>query len=177
MDAGDEKLLVLAQSIHDRIDQARLDTKFVLCESCTGGRAAAALVAVPGISQYFCGSHVVYRSASKIQWLEIPSDLIREHSAESAEVTLALAKAALERTPEASISAAITGHLSAEKSRRTPQPHVFMAVAHRHSDLASHTAASAELLKSTRIDRQTEAASHLLSLLLAAIENEQLDRK
>ena len=47
------------------------DQKVVFAESCTCGMAAALLGEVPGISNYFCGSQVVYRDLSKIDWLGV----------------------------------------------------------------------------------------------------------
>ena len=86
-------------------------TKLVLAESCTGGMAAAALAGIPGISEFLCGSFVVYRDASKSRWLGIDSALIEKHGAVSPETAEAMALQALELTSEATIAASITGHL------------------------------------------------------------------
>lgn len=84
----------------------------VLAESCTSGMVAAKLGIVPGISEFFCGSMVVYQSQSKTDWLEIDatglSDPDRGPVSEWA--SLSLAKSILHATPRASVSAAITGH-------------------------------------------------------------------
>jgi len=87
--------------------------RLVLAESCTAGLVAAELGQVPGISEFFCGSLVVYRNDSKAQWLGIARHLLDDPAIGpvSAEVTRALAQAALGRTPEATVAAAVTGHL------------------------------------------------------------------
>jgi len=85
--------------------------QLVLAESCTGGMVAAALTRVPGISKHLCGSSVVYQSETKSQWLEIPPREIRRHGAESLAMSQLLASAVLERTQQATLSAAITGDL------------------------------------------------------------------
>lgn len=87
--------------------------RLVLAESCTGGLVAATLAQIPGISEQLCGSAVVYRSATKSAWLGIDPGLLDDPALGpvSAEVTRALALAVLERTPEADIAAAVTGHL------------------------------------------------------------------
>jgi len=85
--------------------------RLVLAESCTGGLVSAALVETPGISEWLCGSLVVYRDASKVRWLGIPSEILSKHSAVSAEVAAAMVRGALELTQEADFAAAITGHL------------------------------------------------------------------
>ena len=94
---------------HLQMGQDRL----VLVESCTAGMASGLLGQIPGISQFLCGSIVVYRNDSKHQWLGIENSLLEDPKIGpvSAEVTKALANSALERTPEATIAAAITGHL------------------------------------------------------------------
>ncbi|MCA9159342.1 MAG: CinA family protein, partial [Planctomycetales bacterium] len=67
-------MLELAISLRDLLasEQCRL----VLVESCTAGRVAATLGELPGISQWLCGSLVVYRNASKSAWLGVPDSLL-----------------------------------------------------------------------------------------------------
>lgn len=91
----------------------RSGRRLVLAESCTGGLVAATLAQVPGISESLCGSAVVYRNATKSAWLGIEPALLDDPriGPVSAEVTRGLALAVLERTPEADLSAAVTGHL------------------------------------------------------------------
>jgi nicotinamide-nucleotide amidase len=87
--------------------------RLVLAESCTAGLVAAELGQIPGISDYFCGSMVVYRTPTKTAWLDIDPDILSDPDIGpvSEEVTQRLLLALLERTPEATLSAAITGHL------------------------------------------------------------------
>src|SRR6218665_91638 len=60
-------------------------------ESCTGGRIASLLSAVPGSSGYFKGSVVSYATEAKINVLGIPQNLIDQFSVVSAEVASAMA--------------------------------------------------------------------------------------
>ena len=85
--------------------------KVVLAESCTGGLIAASLAGIPGISDYFCGSQVVYRDDSKLKWLGIPKKVLNKYSAVSPQIAQGMAKAVLKKTPEAQIAASVTGHL------------------------------------------------------------------
>lgn len=55
-------------------------------ESCTGGSVAAALVAVPGSTDYFMGSIVSYSNDVKINSLGVDQNAIEEHGAVSREV-------------------------------------------------------------------------------------------
>ena len=88
-------------------------TRLVLAESCSAGLVAAILGHVPGISEFLCGSMVVYQTPIKHQWLGISSEDLADPSIGpvSDRVTEALAKAILERTPQANLAASITGHL------------------------------------------------------------------
>lgn len=90
-----------------------LELKVVFAESCTAGRIAATLGALPGISSQLCGCFVVYRNDSKQHWLGIdPQHLLDPAIGPvSAQVTADLASAALARTPEADLAVAITGEI------------------------------------------------------------------
>ena len=105
--------LLYSLSLKVRNELRTTGNRLVLAESCTAGLVSAELGQIPGISEHFCGSMVVYRTASKHAWLEIEAELLEDSTIGpvSAEVTGRLAMAILRKTPEATISAAITGHL------------------------------------------------------------------
>ena len=106
--------------------------RLVLVESCTAGLVAAELAQIPGISEFLCGSMVVYRTLTKAAWLGISQDLLFDSDIGpvSAQVTMALADAVLIQTPEATISAAITGHLG-PGAPPSQDGQLFFAVARR----------------------------------------------
>lgn len=87
--------------------------RLVIVESCTAGLVAALLGQVPGISEFLCGSMVVYQTPIKHEWLGISSEELADPriGPVSARVTEELAKAILKRTPEATLAASVTGHL------------------------------------------------------------------
>jgi nicotinamide-nucleotide amidase len=60
-------------------------------ESCTGGKIAQTLTAVPGASKYFKGGVVSYDTAVKIEVLGLSESLIEEHTVVSAAVASAMA--------------------------------------------------------------------------------------
>lgn len=62
-----------------------------MAESCTGGRIASLLSAVPGSSAYFKGSVVSYATETKVNVLGIQQDLIEQYSVVSAEVAQVMA--------------------------------------------------------------------------------------
>ncbi len=77
-------------------------------ESCTGGRIAAALTAVPGSSKSFIGGIVAYDNSVKIEQLGVDPKIIEAHGAVSEETVLAMARGARERFG-ASLGFATTG--------------------------------------------------------------------
>jgi len=64
-------------------------------ESCTGGKIASKLTAVPGSSTYYKGTIVSYAVAVKINILKVSKKIIEKHSVVSAEVASEMAKNAL----------------------------------------------------------------------------------
>lgn len=77
-------------------------------ESCTGGRIAAALTAIPGISAAFLEGAVTYSNEAKTRLLGVPADLIAARGAVSEEVARAMATGARERAG-ADFAVATTG--------------------------------------------------------------------
>ncbi len=65
-------VLSLLERHHDRI---------VCAESCTAGLVSATLAAIPGASKFLCGSAVVYRNATKTNWLHVPAELLDDRLA------------------------------------------------------------------------------------------------
>lgn len=163
---------IIAEDVAQRLQA--IDVKLVLAESCTAGLISAVFAHIPGISQYFCGSAVTYREATKIQWLGVDSRLIIEHSAVSAAVTEAMAKQVLDRCDEASISLAITGHLESEATDLGS--HIYFSIGHRSAGKAIPAPAVRKMLEQqTRVMRQWEAAKHALSELIQYLDSRKND--
>lgn len=76
--------------------RARRET-LAVAESCTGGRIAAALTAVPGASAVFQEGIVAYADAAKRRRLGVSAGLLRRFGAVSRPVALALARGARRR--------------------------------------------------------------------------------
>ena len=79
-----------------------------VAESCTGGLVAQRLTSVSGSSRTFVGGAVVYTDAAKVQFADVPEELIEEKGAVSREVAQSLAHGIRRRT-QASIGVGITG--------------------------------------------------------------------
>ena len=125
-------LHLLAQQVRDTL--AQNNCRLVLAESCTAGNVAGALAVVPGISSWLCGSLVVYRNESKAEWLNVPRELLDDPQIGpvSSQVTGWLSRQALAITPEADLSAAVTGHIGPGCPTEMDGL-VFFSMSHRHS--------------------------------------------
>ena len=143
----------------------RKSLRVVLAESCTAGQVAAALGAIPGISDFLCGSAVTYRIQSKIDWLGVAPATIKQHSAESAPVAAEMAERVLERTIEADFSVAVTGHLG-PNAPGDRSGIVYVAVARRKGhgvELCS--VEEIRLQELGRLERREETTNHVLCQL------------
>jgi nicotinamide-nucleotide amidase len=141
---------------------ARRRCKLVLAESCTAGLVSAALARVPGISQWHCGSAVVYREHTKQQWLGVSRNTLRRCSAVSAPVARQMALGVLRRTPEADLAAAITGHLGPEAPPQLDGV-VFIALCCRRGSEPRLVGVWRHVLEAAaRLARQREAAAQVL---------------
>jgi nicotinamide-nucleotide amidase len=77
-------------------------------ESCTGGLIGHRLTEIPGSSDYFLESAVVYSNRAKVRRLGVPAGLIEKHGAVSAETARAMALG-IRRTSGADLGLAVTG--------------------------------------------------------------------
>ncbi|MFQ5669820.1 MAG: nicotinamide-nucleotide amidohydrolase family protein [Acidobacteriota bacterium] len=81
------------------LEQARrLGGGIAVAESCTGGRIAARLTAIPGASDVFMGGMVVYSDAWKTDLLGVPPATLETYGAVSRETVEAMARGLCERT-------------------------------------------------------------------------------
>ena len=63
-------------------------------ESCTGGRIAEALIAVPGASKYFKGGIISYVDEIKESWVGVSAEVLEEKTAVCEEVAIQMVKGA-----------------------------------------------------------------------------------
>ena len=140
--------------------------RLALAESCTGGRVAAELTAVPGASEVLVGGVVAYADETKETLLGVPHRMLEEYGAVSEPVARAMAAGALE-LPGADIAVAITGIAgpgggSAEK----PVGLVWLCCARRDGALCTERHVFAGQ-RPTVTRRATVAALDLLRRVLA----------
>jgi len=165
-------------------DLKRTQRRVVFAESCTGGMVSAVLARIPGISDFLCGSAVVYRLDTKTRWLGIPHSVLESHGAVSEVVARMMAENVLARTPESDLGVSITGHLGPDVPTNQDGL-VFIGMACRDSDpncmelrdvfshrLPSEFPSRQKLPEETlRIQRQTVAAELVLSHLRMKLES------
>lgn len=84
-------------SLEEQIGQALLSRKLMMgtAESCTGGRIAGMLTAIPGSSRYFTGSVVSYSNDVKRHVLGVSSESLSQYGAVSQSVVEQMASGAV----------------------------------------------------------------------------------
>jgi len=133
-------------------------------ESCTGGLVAGRLTSVAGSSDVFRGGLVAYDDEVKEKLLGVPSGLLAEHGAVSAEVAEAMAQGARERLA-VDVAVSVTG--IAGPGGGTPEKPVglvFFHVAGPGGDLALRIELPGD--RGVIRSRSTVAALHLVRRLL-----------
>lgn len=81
---------------------------FATAESCTGGRVAERMTALPGVSAVYRGGVVSYWTSVKADVLGVPADILEAHGAVSEETARAMAEGA-RRVTGADIAVSVTG--------------------------------------------------------------------
>ena len=98
-------------------------------ESCTGGKIAEQITAIPGASAYFKGSIVSYATEAKIDVLGVPKTIIDKYSVVSAEVAESMAEN-VKRVLKTDFAIATTGNAGPSKGDSDADiGTVFIAVA------------------------------------------------
>jgi nicotinamide-nucleotide amidase len=77
-------------------------------ESCTGGRVAEAIIAVPGSSNYFKGGIISYTNEIKERLLGVSHELLEEKTAVCEEVVQAMVQGVI-RTMDTTYAIAVSG--------------------------------------------------------------------
>lgn len=137
--------------------------KLALAESCTGGALAARLTAVPGASQYFLGSVVVYSPEWKNQFLLIDPQLLKKFGAESEPIAREMVSAILDLT-DTDYAIAVTGFAGptgAEPGK------IFIGIGERDSEVDTLEMK----FQGTRGEVIDQAVDFALKSLLTWIEN------
>lgn len=84
-----------------------------VAESATGGMLGERITGVPGCAEYFKGGFLTYNNAMKIKLLDVPAEMIAEHTAVSEPVVKAMAEGA-RRNTGSDYALAISGYAGPE---------------------------------------------------------------
>ncbi len=131
-----------------------------VAESCTGGRIASRITRIPGSSRYFESGCITYSNASKTRLLAVPTRLLEQKGAVSAEVAQAMAEGLLKRE-HVDLALSVTG-IAGPGGGRADKPvgRVYIAL----SDL-KHTRVTTHHFKGDREKIQSQAAQTALEIL------------
>jgi len=141
-----------------------------VAESCTGGRVASQLTAVPGASDVFAGGVVAYTEAAKQRFAHVPAELLARAGVVSAEVASALASGIREACG-ADYGLGVTGYAGpAGGTAEKPVGTVFAAVAAPGGQVRVRRV----LLPGDRERVQRLATAHALELLRHAVAGDGL---
>lgn len=133
-----------------------------MAESMTCGLAAHLLSTCKGTSEVLRGSVVCYHESVKKDLLGVKAGTIKKYSAESGQVTEALARG-LKKTINADLHAAITGLASAGGSEGPGKPvgSVFFCLIWR-----GRTVSVKKVFRGTPLEIREKACLHLYDLIL-----------
>ncbi len=158
--------LLLAEEI---LHEARAISKKISCaESCTGGLVAAALTEIPGSSDVFNGSAVVYANSAKENILGVSRAILEKFGAVSEECALAMCEGSL-RIYDTDFAVSITGIAGPDGgSDLKPVGTVWFGFASR-GKFASY--AVKKLFSGNRREIRESSVEFALSELLRAIKS------
>ena len=134
---------------------------FATAESCTGGRIAARITALPGSSAVYRGGVVSYWSEVKADVLGVPQELLDAHGAVSEEVARAMAEGA-KRITGADLAVSVTGVAGPDSDDRgNPVGLVYIGLATPEGTFCRRMAPA----RRTRSRIQEMAANHAYDVM------------
>lgn len=183
MDTRLERVIQESRKVANQLARIleRENRKIVFAESCTAGLVSALLAETPGISEWHCGSAVVYQVETKEQWLGIEPEILEDPGPVSEIVARKMAEAVLKKTKQANISASVTGHLGPGAPEGLDGK-AFVGICLKEKGEVKTDVAPIRLMynddssvpfeseKDLRLFRQYQAAMMLLSLVVQKFE-------
>jgi|TARA_B100000780_G_C21093283_1_gene440702 nicotinamide-nucleotide amidase len=94
------------KKIVSKLKDRKINISFA--ESCTGGMLAQTITSVSGASKIFAFSIITYSNESKIEYLKVPSNIIKKYGSVSQECCTSMVKN-LAKISKAKLNIAITG--------------------------------------------------------------------
>ena len=159
LSSDDDNLIDAARLLVRILSEHKI--KIVFAESCTGGLVSATLTRIPGVSSWLCGSAVTYQEETKQAWLNVSAEDLGRFTAVSEQVTRAMAREVLAKTPQADLAVAVTGHLGPDAPPEIDGV-VFVASCSRIPNESQTIAKQLRLTSLDRGSRQIEATDAVL---------------
>ena len=159
------EIAALAERLGAALEAAGL--RLVTAESCTGGRIAEAVTAVPGSSAWFDRGVVAYSNEAKQEMLDVPASLIEAHGAVSEPVVAAMARGARAGCSDRAVIAVSGIAGPGGGSAAKPVGTVCLAVAVGPDTLRTRTV----LLDGDRAEIRRKAACAAMSEVIAGLES------
>lgn len=165
-----EQLKICAEALANYLIANQLTISFA--ESITGGKIMSSLIATPNISKVLLGGVVCYSEKFKSQGLKISKHVLDKYSAESWQVSKAIAEA-INRQTKSKISVGITGLASfgASASPHKPTGTVYTCImidGSFHHDKFIHSGC--------REDVRLKASIRCISILLNILRRKEYSR-
>lgn len=151
----------------ENLSEALLAHKLTLvaAESCTGGMISAAMTDLPGSSKVFERGFVTYSNQSKQDLLGVPSDILINKGAVSAQCAKAMVLGALDNSA-ANIAVSVTGIAGpGGGSEQKPIGLVYIGVCLKGSEPVVHECH----FSGSRHDIRTSTCNKVFALLIEAI--------
>jgi nicotinamide-nucleotide amidase len=153
-----------AAALLERYRRAKL--RIVTAESCTGGMVAARLTDIAGASDVVERGFVTYSNEAKTEMLGVPTALLLQYGAVSAQVARSMAEGALAHA-RADMAIAVTGIAGpGGATAGKPVGLVYLAIARRGHD----TKVERQQFAGDRQAVRNAAAERALELLDATLE-------
>jgi nicotinamide mononucleotide (NMN) deamidase PncC len=112
---------------------------------------------------------VTYRNETKAQYLGIAEKVLKNPGPVSDIVARQMAESVLQRTPEGTLAASVTGHLGPQAPAELDGV-VYLAVARRRGKRQQTIVRRHVCVTQKRLSRQREAIAAVLGLLIEALE-------
>ena len=142
--------------------------KLVTAESCTGGLLAASITHRAGASTVFERGYITYSNESKYELLHVPSKMLEQHGAVSAEIAQSMAEGALQNS-HADLAVSITGIAGPDGGNdEKPVGTVFFGYALKGGSSGSLH----HLFEGNREKIQSTATTTALKHLISVLKNE-----
>ena len=147
------------------------DKKFNIsfAESCTGGLLSSLFTQIPGSSEFFDSSYVVYSNKSKINALDVPRLIIKRYGAVSIETSLHMAKSLFKKT-KTNIVLSITGVAGPDGgTKNNPVGTVFFTIGLKNKGKIAYKTFHKKFKNTGRKDIQQKSVLFAIDQILKTI--------